>query len=223
MANPWERNWATSDTETPAVVVVAPNTPPTASAASTAAPWERNWASDEPAKAPTNTTADSTIEGVLTGAGAGFRDEVYAASKASGLPEILGGFRAPVGAARLALEKYNSEPGEASKIYDQSLEEIHARQKAAQEDHPVAFGVGQVGGSLIPASRITKAVGTGASLGGAIVRSGVAGGILGGVKGAGNSDGDLTDRAIGALEGIPVGTVIGAVAPRCGPGSRQGR
>lgn len=211
MANPWERNWATSNVTTSATVGALPDMPSSASA-----PWERNWASSEPPKDSTNTTVDSAVEGALTGVGAGFRDEMYAASKASGLPEILGGFRAPVGAARIALEKYRGEPGEASKVYDQAIEDIHARQKSAQEDHPIAFGAGQIGGSFIPASRIAKAVGAGASLGGAIVRSGVAGGILGGIEGFGSGDGGLQDRAIHGAEGVPVGAAIGSVAPVVG-------
>ena len=164
MANPWERNWATSDTAAPAAVVASPDEQ-TSPASSAAAPWERNWASEEPAKAATNSATDSAIEGYLTGAGAGFRDEIYAASKASGWPEALGGFRAIPGAVKLAIEKASGEPGEASKIYDQSIDEIRARQKAAQEDHPVAFGTAQVGGSFLPASRVMKRIGHGCDAG----------------------------------------------------------
>src|SRR6266404_2629015 len=68
---------------------------------------------------------------------------------------------------------------------DSAIDEIRARQKAAQEDHPVAFGAGQVGGSLIPASKVMKVAGTGASLGSAVVRSGIAGGVLGAIEGFG--------------------------------------
>jgi hypothetical protein len=215
MANPWERNWATSDTAAPAAVVASPDEQ-TSPASPAAAPWERNWASEKPAKAATNSAADSAIEGYLTGAGAGFRDEIYAASKASGLPEALGGFRAIPGAVKLAIEKASGEPGEASKIYDQSIDEIRARQKSAQEDHPVAFGTAQVGGSFLPASRAMKLTGAGATLGGAMLRSGGAGMILGAVEGAGNANGDLIHRAIGAAEGAPVGAVVGAAAPVVG-------
>lgn len=212
MANPWERNWATSDA-VPAAVVAAPGAD--AASGSSSAPWERNWQAPDVASDPKNSTTESAVEGFLTGAGAGFRDEIYGASKASGLPEVLGGFRAPVGAARLAWEKYHdAEPGEASKTYDAAVDEIRARQKSAQEDHPLAFGTAQVGGSILPASKIMKVAGTGASLGGAIVRSGLAGGVLGGIEGAGNANGgDVTERAIGAAEGAPVGAVVGTAAP----------
>jgi hypothetical protein len=206
-------NWSTHETS-----------PAVASSGSSPAPWERNWAAttDEKSASPTNTATDSAIEGALTGAGAGFRDEIYAASKASGFPEILGGFRAPFGAARIALEKYRGEPGEASKVYDESIDEMRARQKAAQEDHPVAFGAGQVGGSLIPASKVMKTVGTGATLGSAIVRSAAAGGLLGGIEGFGSGENNLQDRALHAAEGVPVGAVIGAAAPVVGQAVGRG-
>jgi len=156
------------------------------------------------------------LEGALTGAGAGWRDEIYGASKASGLPEWMGGFRAPVGAAKLAIEHYSGEPGEATATYDKAVDDIRARQKQAEEDHPIAFDTAQIGGSLLPASKVMKGVGTGASLGGAIIRSGVAGGIMGGIIGAGDANGDLKDRAIGAGEGALVGAPVGAVAPVLG-------
>src|SRR6267142_2380527 len=49
-------------------------------------------------------TLESAGEGYLKGASANWRDEIYGASKASGLPDWLGGFRAPVGAGRLLYE-----------------------------------------------------------------------------------------------------------------------
>ena len=217
MANPWERNWATSETAAPAAVVAAPGAADESAVASTSGPWERNWSVPVEKAEPTTSTTGATIEGALTGAGAGFRDEIFGASKAAGLPEILGGFRAPVGAARLAWEKYyDGKPGEATKAYDDAVDYIRGRQKAAQEDHPIAFGTAQVGGSLLPASKVMKLTGTGASLGGAMVRSGIGGAVLGGIEGAGNANGDLTERAIGAAEGAPVGAVIGTVAPVVG-------
>jgi hypothetical protein len=50
-------------------------------------------------------TAGAALEGYLSGASLNWRDEIYGASKASGLPDFLGGFRAPIGAIRLAEEK----------------------------------------------------------------------------------------------------------------------
>src|SRR4029077_2108995 len=60
---------------------------------------------------------EAAKEGDLAGASANFRDEVYGASKASGLPDWMGGFRAPFGAAQLAYEHATGNKGEASKAY----------------------------------------------------------------------------------------------------------
>jgi hypothetical protein len=186
------------------------------SSSSGKAPWEMNWAASEEESRPKTTTGEAALEGYLTGAGAGFRDEIYGASKASGLPEWLGGFRAPIGAARLAYEHYTGVPGDATETYDRTVADIREHQKQVEEDHPVAFDAAQIGGSLLPASKVMKATGMGATLGGAIIRSGAAGGILGGITGAGDANGDLKDRAIGAGEGAIVGIPVGAVAPVVG-------
>ena len=232
MANPWEMNWATGSNsgdaprenggvstipgENGAPTRVIMNMGTAELASSDKAPWEMNWAASEDKPAPKTTATEAAMEGALTGVGAGFRDEVYAASKASGLPEFLGGFRAPVGAAKLAMEKYAGEPGEASKTYDAAIDEIRARQKAAREDHPVAFGASEIGGALLPASGIMKAVGVGNTLGGAVVRSGLGGAALGAIEGFGNGENGLGNRAQHAVESAPVGAVIGAAVPVVG-------
>lgn len=201
MPNPWEMNW-TSEAA------------PASAAPTQKAPWEMNWEAEKPA--PKTSTGDAALEGYLTGAGAGWRDEIYGASKASGLPEWMGGFRAPVGAAKLAAERMSGEPGEASRIYDESVADIRRRQEETKAEHPIAFNTAQVGGSFLPASRGAKFISAGKGLVGAGVRAGTVGAALGGVTGAGDANGDLAERAIGAAEGAPVGAVIGAVAPAAG-------
>ncbi|WP_157083725.1 hypothetical protein [Bradyrhizobium manausense] len=203
MANPWEMNWAPASSEAPSSSAETP-------------PWEMDWSAPQDPRTPKTSTSEAVLEGALTGAGAGWRDEVYGASKASGLPEWMGGFRAPFGAARLAAEHFSREPGEATKTYDEAVARIRERQRNAAEDHPIAYNASQIGGSFLPASKIVKGVGTGATLAGAVVRSAAAGGIIGGITGAGDANGDLTDRAIGAAEGAPVGVVLGGAAPVVG-------
>jgi hypothetical protein len=188
-------------------------------------PWEMNWAnSEQPATpvAPKNSALDSAIEGYKSGAGVGFRDEIYAASEASGLPRALGGFRAPVGAAMLAKEYLTGEPGDASKTYDTALEEVRARENAAREDNPGAFTVGEIGGSLVPASRVAKFATGAASLGGAIVRSAIAGAGLGGIEGFGRGEDGPANRLESGGEGAIVGTVAGAAAPVAGEAIGRG-
>src|SRR5215471_17047921 len=45
---------------------------------------------------PKTGAAEAGLEGYLSGASFNWRDEVYGASKASGLPDWMGGFRAPI-------------------------------------------------------------------------------------------------------------------------------
>ena len=73
----------------------------------------------------------AAFEGFLSGASANFRDEFYGASAASGLPEWLGGLRAPVGAARLGYEALAGE-GDATKAYEEGKGRIRGVQHAAQ-------------------------------------------------------------------------------------------
>jgi hypothetical protein len=97
--------------------------------------------------APTYGTAESVYEGALKGASANWRDEIYGASEASGLPRALGGFRAPVGAGRLAYEHLTGTRGPATEEYERARDEMRARQRAMQTQHPMAFGAGELGGA----------------------------------------------------------------------------
>lgn len=114
----------------------------------------------------------AALEGALQGASANFSDEIYGASKASGLPDWMGGFRAPVGAAKLAYEgltgqndpKYEgtlpgvlgveppAEPprrGEASKIYEEKVAEKRQVLKDASEQYPKTYLAGELAGGLV--------------------------------------------------------------------------
>src|SRR5438552_735230 len=86
--------------------------------------------------APDVGRGSAALEGYLSGASANFRDEIYGASKASGLPDWMGGFRAPVGAARLAMDSLSDQPGEVTKTYEQARDEKRAFAKQAAEQFP---------------------------------------------------------------------------------------
>lgn len=149
-------------------------------------------------------------EGLLSGASANFRDEIYGASRASGLPEILGGFRAPVGAAKLAYEHYTGKPGEASKAYAEAVAHMREIQKQAQEQHPYYYGGGNLAGTV---------AGMAALPGGAAIKSATllpkikAGATLGAeygaLAGAGEGE-DLSSRTSGAGIGAVSGGIGGA-------------
>lgn len=88
--------------------------------------------------------------------------------------------------------------------------------KQAQEQHPIAFGAGQVAGVLptlaIPGMGIAK----GATLAGKVGRGILAGGAQGVAYGAGSAEGGVPERAQGALTGGLIGAGTGAAVPIVG-------
>lgn len=169
------------------------------------------------AEPPSVGQGNAALEGALSGASAGFRDEIYGASEASGLPRALGGFRAPIGAARMAYEHF-TEPGEATATYERARDEKRAIQKQAQEEFPTTFLAGQVaGGVALPAGAAVR----GGTLGARALRSAIVGAGYGGATGFGEGEG-LADSATKAAVGAPLGAAIGAVAPPLVEGAIQG-
>lgn len=153
--------------------------------------------------------ARAAAEGVLSGASANFRDEIYGASAASGLPEWMGGFRAPVGAARLAIESYQGQPGEATKTYEAARDRIRAVQQQGQEQYPgTTFAGNVVGAMAIPVGGAMNA----ATLPGRMAKGALVGAGYGAAYGAGEGTG-LQDRASRAASGAVIGGVAGAAAP----------
>jgi hypothetical protein len=164
------------------------------------------------AEKPQIGTLRAGAEGFLDTAGAGFRDEVYGLSRASGLPEFLGGLRAPVGAARIGIEHLRGEPGEATATYESERDRIRAIQKAAEEQHPGAYLGGQIGGGVVgglvmPGGAVAEGAGTLARAG-AAARTGAA---YGGLYGLGSGEGLADTLGQGAI-GTAVGGVGGAIA-----------
>src|SRR6266436_4379957 len=158
--------------------------------------------------APSYGTGESAWEGYLKGASANWRDEIYGASKASGAPDWLGGFRAPIGAGRLAYEHLTGTRGPATEEYERARDEIRARQRAMQAQHPYAFGAGELGGTgasmlLTPGART-------ATMAGRLGNAALTGATYGAVAGAGEGEGlegTLTEGAKGAATGAVLGTV----------------
>lgn len=149
----------------------------------------------------------AALEGYLSGASANFRDEIYGASKASGLPDWMGGFRAPVGAARLAYEGLTA-PGEATATYQTSRDEMRGVQKQAQEQYPKTYLGAQIGGAFaLPGGAALQ----GATLPARMARGAAVGATYGAASGFGEGEG-LADSATKAAIGAPIGAVVGAVA-----------
>jgi hypothetical protein len=171
---------------------------------------------------PKYSAPEAATEGALAGASANWRDEIFGASEASGLPRVLGGFRAPIGAARLAWDHYTGQPGPASAEYDRALNEIHARQQAMQAQHPTAYGIGEVGGA--GASLLLAPEAKAATLGARALQAGKVGAAYGAISGAGEGN-DALDRiensaagaalgAAGAAAAVPVGAALSGAARR---------
>lgn len=168
-------------------------------------------------------TAAAVAEGALDTAGAGFRDEIYGLSEASGLPEWMGGLRAPIGAAKLRRgqigfggtyfggrdETQDSEVrASAVQKYEEARDVARGVQREAQEQHPGAYLGGQLGGAVLtPGFAATK----GATIGARAGRAAIAGATQGGLYGVGSGE-DPAGRAIGGAEGAALGGITGAVA-----------
>ncbi len=167
-------------------------------------------------------------EGYLSGASANFRDEVYGASKASGLPDLLGGFRAPVGAARLAYEHLTGQPGEASKAYDEAVAHMREVQKQAQTQHPNYYGAGNLAGAVagmaaLPGAGAVSGATLPLRMGQAIKGGATVGAEYGALSGAGEGTdltSRLTDAGVGGLTGAIGGGAGGAGGELIGAGGK---
>ena len=154
---------------------------------------------------PHTTGSLAALEGALDTASFGFRDEVKGLSEASGLPHALGGFRAPIGAARVGYEYLTGHPGTATETYHRETEAARKVQREAQEEHPNAFLAGQVGGALVSPG---FGAGTGATLAARAGRAALAGAAGGALYGVGSGEG-AEERAIGGLVGADTGALLG--------------
>lgn len=96
--------------------------------------------------------------------------------------------------------------------YGKALEESRGLKRRAQETNPIAYGIGAVGGALPTAFIPGMAPARAATLGGRLAQGARLGAVYGGLYGAGTAEGDLKDRAAGALRGGAVGAVTGAAA-----------
>lgn len=160
-------------------------------------------------EAPQMTQARAALLGHLSGASANFADEVYGLSKASGLPDWMGGFRAPVGAARMLYGQATTPNPEFMKTYEDATAERRAEMKAAETQFPKTYLAGQVGGSMVvPGGNAARVL----TLPQRMVQGAAYGSIYGGLSGAGEGE-NLDERLKGAALGTVAGGITGGVAP----------
>lgn len=105
------------------------------------------------------------------------------------------------------------EFGEFLDTYKTALDQARAADAAAQEAHPIAFGAGEVGGTLVTGLATGGAgLARGAlTLGGKLAAGAITGAALTGATAAGKSEADLTQGEFGEFAGdVALGTAIGA-------------
>lgn len=159
---------------------------------------------------PNISTGGALAIGAAKGLSANFHDEIVGASKASGLPEFLGGLRAPIGLARMGYEKMTGDfDGKAQRAYEDGRDAVRKYQKAAQAQQPVASTVGEIGGALATAPLLPAA--GGATMLARMGNAAKAGMAYGAVAGAGEGEGAL-DTAKKAAIGAGVGGIAGGLA-----------
>lgn len=171
----------------------------------------------------------AAYEGTLSGASLGFRNEIKGASVASGLPDYLGGFRAPVGAAKLAFEHLTAPtapPGEEPQAgpvwqkYQEARDAARGVQETAKEQHPYLYGGGEAVGTVATSMLPAGAVGAGASLASNVARGALVGAGTGAVQGAGEAKTIADIPREGATGGV-IGGVLGAAVPAVVGGVRR--
>lgn len=170
-------------------------------------------ASDAPSRAttgeatrPDRGVVDATARGVAQGFTANFGDEIRGLIEASGAnPDD------PASLSRLVTGalKYWSGDAEAKKRYDEAVKRERELNQAAEEQHPIASTVGNVGGAVI----LPVGAGAGAAnLGTRMAIGAGTGAALGGAAGAGEGQG-FVDSASRAATGAAVGGALGGAAP----------
>lgn len=156
-------------------------------------------------------------QGILKGMTAGYGDE------------IMAGMMTPVEMGIRALSGEDAGKGFGDRIsnaYDISLANQRAQLQAAQEQHPIATGVGSVAGGLALGGTMAK--------GGVTLMNGAAtlpkmmalgateGGIYGAVGGFGEGQGSFDDRLNSAKSGAIWGATVGGAMPALARGVGAG-
>lgn len=162
----------------------------------------------------------AAAHGAASGATFGFSDELrglYGAGKT--VPEWIPGARLMEGAGRLASNYlFNNDP-DALKRYDAARDTERQAQKTAEATHPLAYGAGEIAGSIpamaaLPETGLVRGAGLMADIG----RGAITGAEYGALSGAGEGT-DAGSRVENAGAGALGGGAAGVVAPVLGKGA----
>lgn len=101
--------------------------------------------------------------------------------------------------------------------YDSALGEARGVQNAAQQQHPYAYGAGQVGGAVLPAIVAPemfggKFVASAPTMASAALRGGLTGGAYGAVTGFGRGEGGALNRTVAGAEDAVTNAAAGAIS-----------
>ncbi|MDA7085492.1 hypothetical protein PH586_03680 [Pseudomonas sp. SA3-5] len=178
--------------------------------------WQSAPAVEESAQAPQSIGAGrSMLRGINDGLTFGFADEISSALSATINPITGSGNDADTWRER----------------YDLNVEGERALDRQAREQHPAASAAGGIAGGMLPAALtagssllpsaskslagpLSRAASEAApTLRQAAVEGSAVGAGYGGLYGLGSAEGDLLERAPGAVEGAALGAAVGAAAP----------
>lgn len=158
-------------------------------------------------KRPDNGVADAIGRGVASGATAGFGDELRGLIEAGGAnPDD------PASIYKLlhGALKYWGGDEDAKKRYDETVLREREADKAAEENHPIVHGIGEVAGAIatLPVLGGPSQAATWTGRAAAAAKQGA---VYGGLSGAGEGEG-AKDTVIRAAGGTLLGGAAGAVA-----------
>lgn len=141
----------------------------------------------------------SGFDGLMQGGTFGFGDELAGVRGA-----VFGQSQGPDGNLS---QDYSGTMGDR---YTAERDKIRAQNAQSQQQNPLQFGSGQIGGAMVPAA-LTAPLATGGGLLGTTLRGAGIGATEGALQGAGNADGG--NIAGEALRGAGIGAALGGAAP----------
>lgn len=192
---------------------------------------------------PTSSAGGSAVRGALQGLTFGTADEMagVAAAAPQGVQDTIGKVPLLGPVANFVTGGINllGQGEGAQSRYDQAVTDQRAQLEADSAQHPIASAVGNIGGALATApflgalnivrapAMIAEAAPVLARAGNAALRLGargansaLTGAAYGGAYGLGTGEGDLGERAPGALQSVGTGAALGAAGTVAGAGLR---
>jgi hypothetical protein len=148
---------------------------------------------------------DAAKRGAVQGVSLNFGDELQALSEAGGATDQRNGIDHLI----MGVYRYLAGNPDARKKYEEVAAREREANKAAEDQHPVANTVGQIGGAMLLPAGGSAAV---ASVPARMATGAAIGGLMGGVAGAGEGSGAV-DRISRGIVGAATGGLVGGAAP----------